>query len=244
MKASLGQKIKYFRKRAQLSQFELEIKAGLSSGVISRIEHSQINPTKETLMNLSNILDLNREETIYLLSPDKLSISDQEFEKILPHIQQDFEDDNTIMYLLDNFRRVRLASKRMLNLFGLSEAEANKVLGHHILEFIFDPKLPCRKMLDLESLAKVGLICSYSFQSELGFLIDNGEFDHVLYRLNQLPNFKEIWDKAKKLSIDLHSNEYRNFNLRVGNKKQKFVFSSFPIEYDRRLEIIEFLSLI
>lgn len=61
-----GNKIKYFRKRASLSQFELELKAGFANGVICRIEKGLTNPSKETLHKIAQVLNLSQVELAYL----------------------------------------------------------------------------------------------------------------------------------------------------------------------------------
>ncbi len=63
---SLGRKIKYFRKRAGLSQLELEAAINASIGSISRIENNLVNPTKETMLEISYALKLHPIETAYL----------------------------------------------------------------------------------------------------------------------------------------------------------------------------------
>ena len=62
MKISLGEKIKNFRKRAGMSQLDLEVQIVASPGSISRIENGQINPTKETLQKIITVLDLKISE--------------------------------------------------------------------------------------------------------------------------------------------------------------------------------------
>ncbi len=59
---SVGQKIRQFRKRAGISQFELENTIGLSPGHLSRIENGQIEPTKETIIDIAYALRLNTRE--------------------------------------------------------------------------------------------------------------------------------------------------------------------------------------
>lgn len=63
---TLGEKIKYFRKRAGLSQLDLEVAIDASAGSISRIENNVINPTKETILDISDALNLHPIETAYL----------------------------------------------------------------------------------------------------------------------------------------------------------------------------------
>ncbi len=58
MDNAVGEKIRRFRKRAGVSQFELELRINASPGSISRIESGQVNPTKETLQKVIEVLDL------------------------------------------------------------------------------------------------------------------------------------------------------------------------------------------
>jgi transcriptional regulator with XRE-family HTH domain len=67
---NLGEKIKNFRKRAGLSQFELETRIDASPGSISRIESGQINPTKETLVKIIESLDLRTFDAAQLFELD------------------------------------------------------------------------------------------------------------------------------------------------------------------------------
>jgi transcriptional regulator with XRE-family HTH domain len=59
---TLGQKIKMYRKRAGLTQFDLELDMDISFGSVSRFENNLVNPTKETLNKLALVLDLSASE--------------------------------------------------------------------------------------------------------------------------------------------------------------------------------------
>jgi len=63
---TLGQKVKYYRIQANISQFELENRIGASPGSLSRIENDQINPTKETPLKIIQALNLNVTESLNL----------------------------------------------------------------------------------------------------------------------------------------------------------------------------------
>ena len=54
-----GEKVKFYRLSKGLSQLALEIDAGLSEGNISRIENNTVNPTKETLLRIAEVLKLS-----------------------------------------------------------------------------------------------------------------------------------------------------------------------------------------
>lgn len=61
-----GTRIKKFRELKKLSQFELEAKAKLAFGSISRIENGNVNPTKESLFKIAYALQLTKQEVIEL----------------------------------------------------------------------------------------------------------------------------------------------------------------------------------
>lgn len=56
---SIGQKIRMYRKRSGLSQLQLELEIDASPGFISRIESGKVNPTKETIYKLGQVLKLS-----------------------------------------------------------------------------------------------------------------------------------------------------------------------------------------
>lgn len=64
---SLGEKIRAYRKRANLSQFDLELEINAAQGMISRIENNSVRPTKETLSKISTVLKLKPSEVVDLL---------------------------------------------------------------------------------------------------------------------------------------------------------------------------------
>jgi len=64
---SVGTKIKFLRNRARLSQLNLELQIQAAQGSISRIEKDDVNPTKETLLKIIQVLELPIHESIDLL---------------------------------------------------------------------------------------------------------------------------------------------------------------------------------
>lgn len=75
----ISNKIKYYRTREKISQLQLELSIGASTGSISRIENGQINPTKETLLKIAEVLNLNFLEKADLLG---IEISEEEINQI------------------------------------------------------------------------------------------------------------------------------------------------------------------
>ena len=71
---TLGQKLKFYRIRSGLSQFELETHADLASGTIAKIETGQTEPRTKTLVKIVNALDLTRDEAVYLIGVNVYAI--------------------------------------------------------------------------------------------------------------------------------------------------------------------------
>lgn len=67
MVKNIGQLIRKLRKNAGLSQLELELEIDAAQGSLSRIENGEVNPTKETIHKLINILNPNILESSELL---------------------------------------------------------------------------------------------------------------------------------------------------------------------------------
>lgn len=63
---TLGERIKFFRQRAEISQIQLELRAGISVGSLTRIERNKVSPTKETIAKIGTVLKLNAMELAYL----------------------------------------------------------------------------------------------------------------------------------------------------------------------------------
>ncbi len=67
-KLTIGKKIRLFRKKANISQLELELKIDAASGSISRIENGDTNPSKETLIKIIEALKLSPKDAAILFN--------------------------------------------------------------------------------------------------------------------------------------------------------------------------------
>ena len=95
---SIGEKVRNFRLRTKISQLELEIEIGASSGSISRIENNLTNPTKETLLKIADILSLNFSEKTELLG-----LGYNEVEKYIPNrfLNQKINNDTSLNNIIN-----------------------------------------------------------------------------------------------------------------------------------------------
>lgn len=70
MQNTTGSLIRKFRLRSGLSQFELENKIGAAFGSISRIELNKVDPSKETINKIVEVLNLSTHEAALLYALD------------------------------------------------------------------------------------------------------------------------------------------------------------------------------
>ncbi len=63
---TIGEIIKFYRKRAEFSQSQLEVEAGLALGALTRIERNVVSPSKETISKIGKALNLSSMELAYL----------------------------------------------------------------------------------------------------------------------------------------------------------------------------------
>ena len=70
VKSVLGDNLKQYRKRAELSQEELGHKIDADQAYISRLEAGQLNPTLETISELANALGVTVENLFSITHRD------------------------------------------------------------------------------------------------------------------------------------------------------------------------------
>lgn len=107
---STGEKIRNFRKRAEMSQLDLEVAIDASNGSISRIESGEVNPTKETLLKLIDELDLNLYDAADLF---ELNLKTDPSQKIIDEVNALITDNLTLQEIYD------LTTSRLVKLLNV-----------------------------------------------------------------------------------------------------------------------------
>src|SRR5690242_2611338 len=99
--SSIGTKIREYRKRAGMSQLDLEVAINASNGMISRIESDKVNPTKETLFSIAESLGLEQSEKADLFGIKNLFPSDKEIDSAREEVNEYFSSSPAVAYLID-----------------------------------------------------------------------------------------------------------------------------------------------
>lgn len=86
----IAKKVKYYRKKKQLSQEKLSEKAGLGLKYINQIENRNINISIQTLEKVITALDLTADEFFNINNSEEISepLSDFAFKRLKTKIKQ------------------------------------------------------------------------------------------------------------------------------------------------------------
>lgn len=241
MSASIGQKVRFFRKRAGLSQLKLESEINAANGSISRIENDETNPTKETLLELSKILKLNEKEKDYLIGITSEPATQTEIESAIADVRDILDLKTELCYLIDDRGRLIEMSRGFLNLFGVSDELILKFIKKSFISFVLNSESKVLQHLNPENVYDVFYNMISLFYSEMSYILDDECMQESLEAINSVEVGKQIWEVVKKENnYRYQSNKERTVTFLIEGKPYESVYSISPILNHRRFELVEY----
>lgn len=238
---TLGEKVKFFRRRAEIKQLELEVALDMASGALSRIEQDAVNPTKETLIRIAESLKLNQMETSYLVGNLLAEPSKQDIDFAIQHFRKLLDRPDVFGYVLDQYSRIQELS---LGFIGLAEANGvnwQGLIGHHVAEIILDPNLGLRKVLDESRMEDMISRVLAVMKVERGFMLDEGWYAELMERLRRLPDFQGHWDSISATEFDIYDIENRRVYFKFGEQIVEATFHITVLFSDPRFSFLEYI---
>lgn len=212
----LGRKIYVLREDRSLSQTKLEVEAGLSFGTLSRIENGNINPTKETIIKIAQVLDLHDDEFNYLISLQKSSPDENEIERVVGLVKNNFDKQTVPMYMIDNQFRICYWNDIILKLFEIDKSLTLKYQGLTTWDVLFHKDFKILNRIPKKYLPII-----------LGQMLTT--YRSVVHKYRNHPQYFEDFRRIKKTVYmsELWSQEY---------KKEYLPFSSdFWLKYKGKI---------
>lgn len=238
---TLGKRLKFFRERAHISQFDLESQMGAASGMISRIESGKVNPSKETVIGITNILGLIEKETAYLIGDIASPADEQEIKKIKLEIQPYFSNKKVLAYLLDDRNRVIDVSEGFLKFLGWDKGTVEKIHNRTYIEVILDPMFGIKKLLSEKEYPETVESMLNRFYFEMGFMKDDEFYSNTIKTIENEPIANKIWegilDNPPKFFSTLNS---RTVVFKLFGFNVPLVYSIEPMSSNNRFEMIEY----
>lgn len=238
---AIGEKIKYFRTRAGVSQLDLELSINASSGSVSRIESGKVNPTKETIRLIGLALGVSREELHQLFQIPNYPPTEWQVNQALAEIKGLLESDR-MLYLIDDWFRFWAATPKMVSLLNVDPNLLVKLRGITILEVLFDPQYQVRKNLDPDYVKQNLSIELARARAELSEETHGNYLSQITQKLRHTPDFAEIEEMSLKLNEEIYTIGTRVSYLKLGDQKIKVNHARERLKHNPNFEIIELFN--
>lgn len=236
---TLGQKLKNFRKRSGMSQMELENDINLAHGSVSRIEKGKINPTKETVITITDALKLNHRELDYLIGQTAQPATPEEIAKAQDEVEG-YLSRKVIAYLIDERWRLFGISDYMKKMLNLDRNYIEGNLGTCTIEFITNPALGIVNRFSskyMDSMLEHNL---RYFYKEVGFMVDDPIIEKAVTSIRSTPQARVIWDGIVARKDENYSiREGRKLYFSVAGFDIPFIYVYEPVLVSSRFQIVE-----
>lgn len=240
-KLTLGEKIRNFRKRAGMSQLELEAAIQTSPGVISRIEAGKVNPTKETLLEISSVLRLPPTERFHLLDETYQQINEKDVSRVISNLKELFRKPGFLGYLIDDKYTVIAISESFKEFMQNLGIDPTKLERKNMLEVIFNPDLGIRGIIKSEEFESVAINLLAFFNQELSYRLNEPWWKELTQDLYQYPEFKELWETTQRTEVNGYDPEARVIEFDIGGQIIKTFYNLTAIYDDPRFTIAEYI---
>lgn len=241
----LGRRIRFFRNRAGISQFDLEIALDASAGMISRIESGKVNPTKETITKIAGELSINSRELDYLIGAIATPATKKQVDQVIAIVKGKMDSPSVFSYLIDDRFRLLYLSKGFERLFSnlipnYFEVK-DKVLGHTMAQILVDKSIGVVNTLDKEQYENMLLMQLGRLKKHMDFMFDDIYYKEVLDIIQSDPKVIKIWESIDEANINFNSIDAKTVVFHFKGFKFKMNFARECVWNYPRFETVEYI---
>lgn len=243
MGTNLGRRVRFFRNRAGLSQLALEAETGSASGVISRIENNQVNPTKETIFKISNVLHLSNHEVDYLIGETAEPATIKEIEEAKQIAQEILENQPKLTYLIDIRWRYWMISRAFIELLHLTPEEINYIIGKTTVEIVVMEDSPILKRINKRFYKSLLEMYLPSYYNDMSYMDDDVIYQRTIKEINKNQTAKKVWGSIQNINnqtVLTQGERVVHFNLFGIKFPLYYAFQYLPS--NRKFYIVEFVT--
>lgn len=241
MKVDIGRRIRFFRKRDNVSQLDLENEIDGSSGMVSRIENNLVNPKKETIIKIANVLRLSNEEIDYLIGKTRLPANDEEIKNAKNEATQELGKKGKLNYLLDERWRFHSFSETFLKFLYLSSNELNYIIGRTTTQLIVRDDSPILQRLNKEYYEQFLTNYLSIYFSNMSYMDDDEIYRLTVKDIMSNVLAKRIWlEVTDKNDRKYTPQEDRIIYFDLKGSKVNLYYSIQPLLLNSRFTIVEY----
>lgn len=238
MNTKVGDRLRYFRRRSNFSQMQLEIEIEASPGSISRIESGEVNPTKETINKIAKVLKMTDREVDYIIGPLANPATEEEIEKAKEAVKDYFNKKGVLAYLMDDRYRLIDLSKDFYKFLEIDPKLKERLLGQVFINIVLDEKLGIVNTIKDNSNLKSFLERAYS---EMYFMFDDEYYKEFMKTAKENLLTKDLWAEiVKEAPTDFHDFEDRDVNFAVWGVNIKLNYSVERLQKFPRFDVVEY----
>lgn len=243
MEVDIGRRIRFFRKRANMSQLDLENEIDGSSGMISRIEGNLVNPTKETVINIADVLNLSSAELDYLIGKSAIPASPKEIESARKEASQELNKGERLTYLLDERWRFHLFSDTFAKFLHLNEQELEYIIGKTTVQLVVKKDSPMLARLDQDYFEELLHDYLAFYYATMSFMDDDNVYQESLEDIMKNNDARKIWINFSYEKDGKYTPlEKRVIHFDLHGKKVALYYSALPLPLNSRFLIVEYYT--
>jgi transcriptional regulator with XRE-family HTH domain len=238
----LGTRLRNFRKRAGLSQMEMELEIGASSGYLSRVENGEVNPTKESLEKMSRVLRLNHKEYDYLAGQLFYVASDEEVRNAIKESDKYFSTDGVLCYLLDDRNRLIALSKTFRKIYKIDDKKLKSLQLKPFLFLLLDQDINIFKSIAPKHRKEIITTLMHRWMSEVAFMKDDLDTQNTLELIMKHEITKDIFTKLSSNFIPtvIQPQDVRQVIFNFHGLEFDMTYSSYQLLNNKRFEVVEY----
>ncbi len=241
--SKLGEKIKFFRQRAGLTQFNLELEIGLAQGAISRIESGKVNPTKETVFNIANILKLNNWELDYLIGKTQKPATKQEILQAQSYVKKYFSKPTTFAYMTDERSRVIAISKGFKIFAKIDKTKEKKLLLNLFPLMLLKDEFGIKQFIDETKYTEILKMAFARTFTEMGFMRNDPYLVLIEKEIKRHKELNRIWKtfkENKEKSLPVRTLKSQIVHISYKGLKFKLMYHSEVLPINPRFCILDY----
>lgn len=215
-----------------------------SNGMISRIENGRVNPSKETVLQIADVVGMNDREVDYVIGSLRNPATEEEIEKAIDVVRDHFNQSNVYAYILDDRFRILYVSKGFENMFRKMldnyDDTLKKILGDYIVAMMVDDELGVAPFLKTDKYHEMMFYQLARVRRHMGFMKDDIWYKRIEEVLHGHPKLMDLWQQADVENINFNGLKSRQIDLRIKGMNIRMTLYIEPQWKYPRFETIEY----